>query len=169
MAHAKHEQVRARYDASCGYCGVNEDDAGGELTVDHFVPTIAGGDDSDDNLVYACFRYNLFKANFHPAEQDRANGHYILHPLRDDLERHLHVDEATGRLEWRTETGRFHIVLLHLNRPALVAHRLRERHRQLLAAKQDLAETENRELRAIINAQEKYIARLNNLIENEPG
>jgi hypothetical protein len=25
-----------------------------------------GGDDGDDNLVYACFRCNLFKADFHP-------------------------------------------------------------------------------------------------------
>jgi len=32
-----------------------------------------------------------------------------------------------GRLDPLTETGRFHIALLHLNRPALVSYRLQKR------------------------------------------
>jgi hypothetical protein len=61
-------------------------DCGGELTVDHYRPTVADGD------VTAHYRY----------------------------------DETTGRMEPLTETGRFHIALLRLNRPELVAHRLRQ-------------------------------------------
>ena len=76
MAHARHAQVRDRYRARCGYCSVCEEDVGGELTVDHYTPVVAGGDDGDDNLVYACFRCNLFKADFHPTDADRARGQF---------------------------------------------------------------------------------------------
>lgn len=61
MAHPRLQIVRERYSNCCGYCGVSETDAGGELTVDHFRPLSAGGDDSDDNLVYACIRCNQYK------------------------------------------------------------------------------------------------------------
>ncbi len=54
MAHPKHHAVRQRYGGCCGYCGLSETDTGGELTVDHFRPLSAGGDDGDGNLVYAC-------------------------------------------------------------------------------------------------------------------
>lgn len=57
MAHPKNLEVRQRYEGRCGYCGVSEGETGGELTVDHFRPLCAGGDDTDDNLVYCCFRW----------------------------------------------------------------------------------------------------------------
>ncbi len=137
--------------------------------MDHYVPATAGGDDSDDNLIYACFRCNLFKGEFHPTDVDRANGRFVLHPLRDDTAEHWRLAEQTGRLEPLTEIGRFHIALLHLNRQALVAYRLRNRYQQLLARTKDLVEAENAELRALIQAQEKYIARLRNLVGGDLG
>src|SRR5207244_2722059 len=117
------EQVRQRYGRCCGYCGVSETDTGGELSVDHHHPVAAGGDDSADNLVYACFRCNLYKGDFHPSPPDRDRGWRILHPLLDNVGPHLREDEHTGRLEPLTDTGRFHIDLLQLNRPALIEHR----------------------------------------------
>jgi hypothetical protein len=165
VAHPKHGQVRGRYGGRCGYCGVSEENTGGEQTVDHHIPVTAGGDDGDDNLVYACFRCNLFKADFHPTDADRAKGHVLLHPLRDNVQDHLRLDESTGRLEPITETGRFHIALLHLNRPALVAYRLRQRHMKMLEEREELLEAEIRELRAIIRIQEKYIGNLEKQIE----
>jgi len=39
------------YDGCCGYCGVRDEDTGGEFTVDHFVPSSQGGDDAVENLV----------------------------------------------------------------------------------------------------------------------
>ena len=167
MSHPKHNEVRTRYDARCGYCGVREEDAGGELTVDHFVPVSAGGNDSDGNLVYACFRCNLFKSDFSPTDNDRSNGHVLLHPLRDNVAAHVALDESSGLLEPLTETGRFQITLLHLNRPALITLRLRQRHQALLQARRTLLEAEIKELRAIIAAQEKYITHLRNLLEVE--
>jgi hypothetical protein len=169
VAHPKHDQVRSRWEARCGYCGVTEEDSGGSLTVDHYVPAGAGGDDSDDNLVYACFRCNLFKGDFHPGPEDRVNGHVVLHPSRDDVSKHLRLEGTTGRLEPLTETGRFHIAILHLNRPALIALRLRRRFSEVLLERKELVEAENRELRAIVKAQEKYIAHLKRLTGGQAG
>lgn len=164
MSHPKHNEVRTRFHARCGYCGVREEDAGGELTVDHFVPVSAGGTDNDDNLVYACFRCNLFKSGFHPTDEDRSNGHVLLHPMQDNVAAHVRLDDTTGRLEPLTETGRFHIALLRLNRTALVMRRIRKRHQELLQARRELLEAEIKELHAIIAAQEKYIAYLKGLL-----
>ena len=70
MAHPRLPTVRERYAFCCGYCGVSEADVGGELTVDHFCPVSAGGDDSDENLVYACVRCNQYKGALRPEATD---------------------------------------------------------------------------------------------------
>jgi hypothetical protein len=168
-ASSKHDAVRGRYHGCCGYCGVSEEDAGGEFTIDHFIPVVDGGDDRDDNLVYCCFRCNLYKSAFSPTAHDHAAGRVVLHPLRDDPAQHLRLDASSGLLEGLTDTGRFHVTLLHLNRPALVAHRLRRRRAELHQAKHQLLEAENAELRAIIAAQQKYISRLRELLGDEPS
>ena len=144
MAHPKHADVRDRYHRCCGYCGVGEDDAAGELTVDHLIPLAAGGGDHEENLVDACFRCNLFQADFFPSDADRLSGNVLLHPLRDDVSAHLRLEEQTGRLEALTDTGRFHIRLLRLNRQALVSMRLRKLFQSLFAARQILLESEVR-------------------------
>jgi hypothetical protein len=168
VAHRKHDYVRERFDGCCGYCGVSDEAAGGEFTIDHFLPLSHGGDDRDENLVYCCFRCNLYKADYFPNDDDRAAGRVVLHPTADNFSQHLQLDPSTGFIEALTETGRFHIHLLHLNRPALVAHRLRLRRAALLQARRQLLEAENRELRAIVAAQQTYISRLRQLIGDEP-
>src|SRR5205823_5213015 len=117
VAHPRHDLVRTRFGGHCAYCGVWEVDAGGELTVDHHVPVSAGGDDSDDNLVYCCVRCNLYKADFTPNARQAAAGLRVLHPVRDRVQDHFTLDETTGLLVPNTGTGRFHIALLHLKRP----------------------------------------------------
>jgi hypothetical protein len=154
VAHPRHQQVRERFGRRCGYCGVAEEDAAGELTVDHYRPSSTGGEDKDENLVYACSRCNLYKGDFYPTEEDLARGRRVLHPFRDDLTQHVRSHEETGQLEPLTETGRFHITLLHLNRPELVTYRLRRRLAELLQLQQALLETENQRLRELIAVQE---------------
>jgi hypothetical protein len=53
------------------YCGVADVDAGGELTIDHFQPSAQGGSDDESNLLYACLRCNLFKADYWPSSPNR--------------------------------------------------------------------------------------------------
>lgn len=160
MAHPKLRQVQQRYNHRCGYCSVSEVDTGGELSVDHYQPQAAGGDDGDDNLIYACFRCNLYKGDFSPTADDQRQGRRVLHPLLDDVTTHLREDLATGSLEPLTETGRFHIALLQLNRPALIAHRLRVRRLALEQAKQKLLEAQLAQLQASVDAQALFITAL---------
>ena len=164
MAHPSHEQVRRRYQHRCGYCGVSEAEAGGELTVDHYRPSASGGSDEDENLVYACSRCNQYKRDFFPTAEELSRGWRVLHPLRDDVAAHIRVNDLTGNAEPLGETGRFHIALLQLNRPALVQQRLRRRLAALIAEKQRLLEAENLQLRATIAAQETYITHLRRLL-----
>jgi len=160
MAHPRHDEVRRRYGFRCGYCGVSEANTGGELTVDHYQPVTAGGDDSDENLVYACFRCNTYKGDYIPTPADIQHARRVLHPLRDPLSFHLRENEQTGWLEPLTDTGRFHVLLLRLNRPQLVEHRFRGRLAQLLAASTELLQEENQTLRRRVTALEEYLRRL---------
>jgi hypothetical protein len=165
MPHPDIESIRRRYQYACGYCGVTEVDVGGELTIDHYRPRSAGGDDDEANLVYACARCNQYKGNFWPDPGCMARQQRVLHPLLDDLPVHLVEDEQTGRLKALTETGRFHIALLRLNRPQLIAHRLARKLLSVLDEKQRLLEQQNVDLRRMIEAQENYIALLESLLE----
>ena len=167
MAHPKHAAVRARYQFRCGYCSVTEIETGGELTIDHHRPTSAGGDDSDDNLVYCCFRCNTFKADFHPSPADVLAGFRILHPLLNDPAAHLRLNAQLGMLESLTETGRFQIALLHLNRPQLVEMRLARRLRELIAESCRLLAEENESLRVRIIVMEQYAAELRRRLSGE--
>jgi hypothetical protein len=160
MAHPKLQTVRERYASCCGYCGVSETDVGGELTVDHFRPVSAGGDQSDANLVYACVRCNQYKGALLPEATDFTQEQRLLHPLQDDLATHMREDESTGRLQGITATGRFHIEVLRLNRPALIVHRQRRALAVLLEARLEQALAENKALQERIARRDLYIAYL---------
>ena len=160
MAHRRLQAIRERYGLRCGYCGVTEEDSGGELTIDHFIPVSAGGDDSDANLVYACVRCNQYKGALLPEGTDSAHEHRLLHPLLDDIAAHLLADETTGELKALTETGRFHIAALRLNRPRLVANRQRRNLIALLQERSDELQRENAKLREQVAEREVYIAHL---------
>jgi hypothetical protein len=163
MPHPRLGQVRRRYGYRCGYCGVSETDTGGELTVDHYQPVTTGGTDDDQNLVYACIRCNQYKGRFFPSTEDLSYGRRVLHPARDDIYEHLREDRDTGLLQPMTETGRFHVAILQLNRSALVEYRLRRHLSVLLAERLDALLLENDQLRANIAAQEEYIVQLQRL------
>lgn len=165
MSRPELELIRQRYAFACGYCGVSEVSTGGLLTVDHYCPLSAGGDDSLDNLVYACVRCNQYKYTFWPSDGDKALGLRILHPLQDILVHHYRHNPQTGQLEPLTETGRFHITLLRLNRPQLVRYRLAQQLRDVLEGKLALLEQQIHELHETIAAQERYISALEDQIK----
>lgn len=117
------EQVRQRANFQCEFCGVTETDTGGQLTVDHFCPISKGGNDDLDNLLYCCIRCNQYKLDYwseHPNEPKLWN------PRQEPTENHfLQLDDGT--LYPLTSTGTFTLRRLRLNRPPLVAYRLRQR------------------------------------------
>jgi hypothetical protein len=164
MAHPKLEQIRARYECRCGYCGVSEVDAGGDLTVDHFQPVSAGGSDDDDNLVYACGRSNQFKGATLPASAASTDNKRLLHPLRDNMETHVVLDPKTGYIIGISETGKYHSNALRLNRRALVAHRQRRQVAARMEAQLEQTLAEIRSIQEQLEQQDTYILMLERLL-----
>src|SRR5262249_1807023 len=117
------EQVRQRAKCACEYCGVTEIDSADPLTVDHHQPRSQGGTDEPDNLLYCCYRCNLYKADYWPAQ---AGAPVLWNPRQEVMENHLLI-LADGKLHPISETGRFTLQRLRLNRPALIEYRLRSR------------------------------------------
>lgn len=115
------EEVRQRAGRACEFCGVSETDTGGQLTADHFQPKTKGGADDLANLLYCCFRCNQYKRDYWPSE---AHEPRLWNPRRE-LRREHFIDLDDGRLHPLTPVGTFTIRRLRLNRPPLVAWRLR--------------------------------------------
>jgi len=114
------EQVRQRANFACEYCGVSEEDTGGQLTIDHFRPRSKGGDDRFDNLLYCCIRCNQYKQDYWPATPDDPS---LWNPRDTPFSQHFHLLDD-GTLYPRTATGAFTLKRLRLNRAPLVTHRL---------------------------------------------
>ena len=147
--------VARRAQNRCEYCHAPEIVFNMRFEVDHVLPRSHGGSNQLDNLALSCPVCNLFKSDFYPQlELDFAPEQRILHPLRDDIGRHYLLRENSGWLVPITETGRFHIAVLQLNRPELVAYRLRTREER---AKAELLKQLTRE-RDLQNQIIEYLA-----------
>ena len=137
---AQRRQLRQLYGFRCGYCGISEKEVGSELTEDHFQPTAHGGTNDFINMVYACHQCNEFKKDYwNPHSPER-----ILHPLNADTTPHLQLSDD-GTITGSTDTGRFHIARLRLNRPGLVALRqekaeIRRNNERIAALEEGIAE-----------------------------
>ena len=116
------QYVRKRADFACEYCGVSEIDSGGELTIDHYCPQRYAGADTEDNLLYACQRCNLYKADYWPSDELSP---VLWNPRREPRDANM-LALADGMLYPLTPTGNFTIQRLRLNRPPLIAYRLRQ-------------------------------------------
>lgn len=118
--------VRTRANFSCEFCGVTETDSAGELTVDHFQPKTKGGNDSLENLLYCCVRCNQYKADYWPSQPHELT---LWNPRQEAMATHL-LTLADGTLYPITPVGAFTLQRLRLNRPQLVAYRLRKQQQQ---------------------------------------
>ncbi len=117
------ELVRQRANRRCEYCGVDETDAGGELTIDHYRPRAYGGSDDASNLIYACGRCNIYKHDYWPEGKDAPR---LWNPRQEPFTAHF-IELPGGTWKSRTPTGTLTLRQLRLNRPQLVAHRQRHR------------------------------------------
>src|SRR5262249_16793769 len=84
------------------------------------------------NLVYSCYRCNLYKADYWPAQPGEPP---LWNPRQAPMATHL-LSLTSGRLYPITATGDFTLRRLRLNRPTLVPYRfprtsLTEEHRLL--------------------------------------
>ena len=134
------EQVRLRAQAACEYCGVTENDSAALLTIDHYQPQVHGGVSDLDNLLYCCYRCNLYKADYWPT---RPGDLPLWNPRREPMTVHFLL-LMDGTLHPISPTGAFTLKRLRLNRPPLVAYRLQKRFHadqgRLLARYENLVE-----------------------------
>jgi hypothetical protein len=143
------DELRRRAGLSCEYCGVHEDDCGSLLTVDHHRPTSRGGSDAPENLVYCCPRCNQYKADYWPAGPDELP---LWNPREESHDAHFRrLDD--GRLEAITAVGVWTSDRLRLNRPQLLAHRLRKRRMIELVRQQSALADIERSLIRILELQ----------------
>ena len=156
MDTSQRERIRKRYAYSCGYCGVHESDVGATLTVDHHHPTVHGGTNDDENLVYCCHRCNEHKGTYwHEVQIPHIR---LLHPLKDNLTGHLR-EQQNHHLVGETPEGRFYIQRLRLNRPQLVEHRHRKnaeekRHDEVKALRQKIYDLQQELVQLNLSLQE---------------
>lgn len=115
-------KVRQRAKFKCEFCHISEADSGGELTVDHFHPISRGGNDDLDNLIYCCIRCNQYKLDYWPNVPEEP---MLFNPrVQSSTVHFLELDDGT--IYPLTPTGIFTLKRLRLNRPPLVANRLRK-------------------------------------------
>ena len=120
------EQVRQYANFACEFCGVTETDTGGQLTIDHYQPQAKGGEDHFENLLYCCARCNQYKMDYWPEQPEDV---FLWNPREEPFLQHfLELDD--GMLYPLTPIGTFTLKRLRLNRPPLVAYRLRKHQRE---------------------------------------
>lgn len=150
------EKVRIRANFACEFCGVSEADTGGLLTIDHFQPQSKGGSDDLANLIYCCVRCNNYKFNYFPDSSDEP---HLWNPRIEPASLHFILLE-NGQLQHLTEKGQFTIVRLHLNRPALIKHRLQKQ--QEVQQQKTIAQYAE-----LLNMQQQLNQQLSNLVEEQ--
>lgn len=129
------------------------------MTVDHFQPVAAGGRDDDNNLVYACFRCNLFKSDYYDGTDSGTGIRSLLHPQLEDASAHLRAN-SDGSLYAITERGRFHISVFHLNRPQLIAYRHRAQEAEVLRQRERRLALMLKQVEEMLNEMRQYLAEL---------
>lgn len=156
------QKVRERANFSCEYCGISETDSGSELTVDHFQPISKGGSDEEINLVYCCFRCNIYKGDYWNELPNRIR---LWNPRNNKIDKHFWLSE-TGRLIALTEVGKFSIELLRLNRQPLTEKR--RRNYQQIEEKQMLEQSQiTIELLIRLSRQQKELLREQQILLEE--
>jgi hypothetical protein len=111
--------VREDFNRQCAYCLLAEILAGGEenFELDHFRPKSLFPNRLNDfyNIYYACHPCNQIKKDAWPPAALEARRIGFVDLCKDDFATHFQIN-ADGRWEGITESGRYTIDILRLNR-----------------------------------------------------
>jgi hypothetical protein len=121
VSRSKRLAIAQRAAFLCEYCRTPEDFSTDVFNIEHIIPLLHGGAESDDNLAYSCGGCNANK-HFHVSGVDPVTIENIplFHPRKDKWEKHLAWSEDLSMLVGLTAIGRASIELLKLNRIGLV-------------------------------------------------
>lgn len=116
------QRVATRAQYRCEYCRLHQEYSIKHHQCDHIIPRKHGGNDSDDNLAWACFLCNGSKSS-EVAAYDLETGQLIplFNPRVHDWHQHFFLED--GLIVARTAIGRVTILVLQLNRPDKVEAR----------------------------------------------
>lgn len=118
--------MREDFSRQCAYCLLAEILAGGEenFELDHFRPKSLFPRHQNDfyNIYYACHLCNHIKRDAWPPEALTARGIGFVDLCKDDFATHFQV-HADGLWDGITDSGRYTIDILRLNRKHLVTVR----------------------------------------------
>lgn len=106
--------VRQRALDRCEYCLLRIEDAEDEFHVEHIIPRVHGGSDSDDNLACSCSRCNTYKGvNLTGLDPETGSVTALFNPRRQSWNDHfaLRGAEITGT----TDIGRTTVRVLRMN------------------------------------------------------
>ena len=116
------EAVRKRANGRCEYCRLSEAHSFLAFEIEHITARKHGGEDSTDNLAFACRYCNAYKgsniAGIDPMSQQIVP---LFHPRCEDW--HEHFRWAGPALVGLSPSARATIAVLRVNHPELVAIR----------------------------------------------
>jgi hypothetical protein len=116
--------VAERAKHCCEYCKSMDNFSPNDFTVDHILPEPMGGNDSLDNLAYACFLCNRLKSNKLAVYDAVSNSMISLfNPRTQDWNEHFAWSEDLTSIIALNAVGRVTLDVLQLNRPKLIAYR----------------------------------------------
>lgn len=115
ISRTQRQRLARRAQYRCEYCLLHQDYSIKSHHADHLIPRKHGGDDSDDNLAWACFICNGAKGS-EVAAYDRATGQLapLYNPRKQVWHEHFFIED--GEIIAHTACGRVTILVLQLNR-----------------------------------------------------
>jgi hypothetical protein len=114
-----------RADNRCEYCGLSQIGQEATFHIDHVIPTVAGGETTQENLAFACVSCSLHKsARQQILDSETGEMVNVFNPRRQAWKDHFCWDDVSVR--GLTAIGRATIIALRINRPVILAIRAEE-------------------------------------------
>jgi hypothetical protein len=118
------QQLSQRANYRCEYCLLHEDHSVKKHEPDHIIPIKHGGEDTLDNLAWACFQCNRYKGSEVAAfEQESGELTPLFNPRQHEWKEHFTID--AGHIVPKSVIGRVTVMVLQLNRLGRVQVRTR--------------------------------------------
>ena len=118
------ERIALKAKNRCGYCLRTEELMGMRMTVDHIIPSAAGGTTTEDNLWLACRHCNEFKG-VQTKARDPQTGEVVnlFNPRKQIWHEHFVWSENGTEIIGKTPCGRATVSALNMNNPKIVVAR----------------------------------------------
>jgi hypothetical protein len=118
------EAVILRAGFCCEYCQSQDKFSPNSFTIDHVLPSEAGGTDEIENLAYACFLCNRLKSNKTTVFDAMSKTNVAMfNPRIHNWQEHFIWNGDYLRIIGLTPTGRGTVEVLQLNRKKLLDYR----------------------------------------------